>query len=316
MQVNWNSGITEPGSSGSALFSNTGHYVIGQLYGGTTSCTATSGSDFFGRFDLAYTAGLSKYLAATGSGSAPSGPTPSLDYSALWWNPSESGWGMSITQHDSRLFAAWFVYGPSGAPTWVIMSGGTWTTPTSITGTLYSTTGPASTGTFDPSQVKLTAVGSATITFSTQTQAVLSYTVSGISGTKAIQRQDFGTSAATTVASYADLWWTASESGWGISVNQQYNTLFSVIYAYGQYGQPVWYVMPGGAWTGSTTYSGTLYQTSMPAFDYYATAFNTANVTTQPVGTISLQFTSTSTATLTYTVNGQSFTKAITREAF
>jgi len=34
------------------------------------------------------------------------------------------------------------------------------------------------------------------------------------------------------------------------------------------------------------------------------------------VGTMSLQFSNTSTATLTYTVDGQTFTKAIAREPF
>jgi len=324
MEVTWNSGITEPGSSGSALFTSTGHYVIGQLYGGTTSCTKqATGSDFFGRFDAAFTAGLSKYLApsnsgntAPASGSTGSGVTPLHDYSALWWNPSESGWGINITQHDSRIFAAWYVYGPSGTPTWVIMSGGTWTSPTSVTGQLYATTGPPSTVAFNPAAVKVNPVGAATITFSAVDQAVLSYTVNGVSGTKAIQRQDFGVPDATPVASYQDLWWTASESGWGMSIDQQYRTLFSVIYTYGTTGQPVWYVMPGGAWTGPTVYSGPLYATSMPSFNYYSSAFNPANVTIAPVGTISLDFSSTSTATLTFTVNGQAFTKSITRESF
>jgi lysyl endopeptidase len=321
MEVSWNSGVTEPGSSGSALFLNTGHYVIGQLYGGTTSCSTPGvGFDFFGRFDLAFTAGLSKYLAPSGgTTSPPSGATgivPTFDYTALWWNPSESGWGMGITQHASSLFAAWYVYGPNGSPTWLVMPGGAWTSPTSITGDLYSTTGPPSGGPFDASQVTKQRVGSATIAFSAVDQAVLSYTVNGVSGTKAIQRENFGVADGSAVSNYADLWWTSTESGWGLSVNQQYRTLFSVIYTYGPSGEPRWYVMPGGSWTGSTTYSGALYGTSMPAFNYFGAAFNPANISTQAVGTMSIQFSGTDSATLTYTVDGQTFTKAITREPF
>jgi hypothetical protein len=323
MQVNWNSGVTEPGSSGSALFLSTGHYVIGQLYGGTTTCSQPGvGSNFFGRFDLAFTAGLSKYLAPSGGTTAPpSGNTgntivPTQNYTALWWNPSESGWGMSITQHTSTLFAAWYVYGPSGSPTWLVMPGGTWTSPTSITGDLYSTSGPPSTGPFDPNQVTKLRVGSATIAFSAVDQAVLSYTVNGVAGTKAIQREDFGVVDNTTVTSYADLWWTAAESGWGLSVNQQYRTLFTVLYTYGPHGEAEWYVMPGGTWTDGTTYSGALYATQAPAFDYFSAAFNPANISTQAVGTMSMQFTGTGTANLVYSVNGQTFTKAITREPF
>lgn len=322
----WNSGVTEPGSSGSGLFLTSGHYLIGQLYGGTTSCSKPvgSGADFFGRFDLAYRAALSTFLGGApnsgstgqpGGGSAP-GPTgPALDYSAMWWNPSESGWGMSITQHGATMFAAWYIYDHTGTATWLVMPGGTWTSSTSITGDLFATSGPLSTQPFDPSQVNVQRVGTATIAFSAADRAVLSYVVNGVSGTKAIQQQNFGVVDGASTASYADLWWTSTESGWGLSVNQQYATLFSVVYAYDPSGNPMWYVMPGGTWSGST-YSGPLYQTSMPSFDFYSTAFDPSTVQVRSVGTMSIQFSGTQSATLTYTVNGQALVKAITREAF
>ncbi len=54
-EVEWFSGVTEPGSSGAPLF-NANHQVIGQLYGGDSSCTNLTGLDTFGRFDLTYPA--------------------------------------------------------------------------------------------------------------------------------------------------------------------------------------------------------------------------------------------------------------------
>lgn len=51
--VRWSSGVTENGSSGSPLF-NANQQVIGQLYGGTSACTNTSGIDSYGRFDLTF----------------------------------------------------------------------------------------------------------------------------------------------------------------------------------------------------------------------------------------------------------------------
>ena len=79
--VGWNQGITEPGSSGSALFD--GPYVIGQLYGGSGDCT-TPGDDAYGRFDVAYNAGVKSWLspplslavtrAGSGSGTVASAP--------------------------------------------------------------------------------------------------------------------------------------------------------------------------------------------------------------------------------------------------
>lgn len=65
-RVQWSRGTTEGGSSGSALFLN--GYVVGSLYGGATTCTASESSDYFGRFDIAYNAALSQWLnAATSS---------------------------------------------------------------------------------------------------------------------------------------------------------------------------------------------------------------------------------------------------------
>jgi hypothetical protein len=52
-QVQWSSGVTAPGSSGSPLF-NPQKQVIGQLYGGSSSCSFRSGIDEYGRFDRTY----------------------------------------------------------------------------------------------------------------------------------------------------------------------------------------------------------------------------------------------------------------------
>jgi hypothetical protein len=323
MDVQWASGMTEAGSSGSGLFLNNGHYLLGQLYGGDgTSCT-DRGTDTYGRFDVAYRAGLYKFLGGSPSGGAGSGGssspppsvTPTLNYTSLWWNPSESGWGLSINQHNAALFAAWYDYAIGGTPTWLVMPGGTWTSTTSITGDLYATTGTPSGQPYAASQVVTTKVGSATITFQAADRAVLSYTVNGVSGTKAIQQQAFGVSDSTPVASYADLWWNSSESGWGLSIAQQYRTLFSVLYTYGQYGGPAWYVMPGGTWSG-TTYSGPLFRTSAAPGSFYGAAFNAASVGVTAVGTMSIAFSGTGSATLTYSVDGQVFTKSIAREPF
>jgi hypothetical protein len=47
-----NQGVTEGGSSGSALFTSSGRQLIGQLYGGYSSCANPTGADIYGRFDL------------------------------------------------------------------------------------------------------------------------------------------------------------------------------------------------------------------------------------------------------------------------
>lgn len=49
---NWEDGTTEPGSSGSPLF-NQNQLIIGQLYGGTASCSNNI-DDYYGRFDISW----------------------------------------------------------------------------------------------------------------------------------------------------------------------------------------------------------------------------------------------------------------------
>ena len=62
--VTYTAGTTEGGSSGSGVFVSTasGPTLVGQLYGGSSSCTNPSGSNIYGRFDTAYYAGLSPWL--------------------------------------------------------------------------------------------------------------------------------------------------------------------------------------------------------------------------------------------------------------
>lgn len=74
-RVTWSEGTTEGGSSGSALFKD-GTYVIGTLYGGGSSCSATTAPDFYGRFDVAYNAALQTWLSGTTPPTGPTGRVP------------------------------------------------------------------------------------------------------------------------------------------------------------------------------------------------------------------------------------------------
>jgi hypothetical protein len=63
-EVTWQRGTTEGGSSGSAIFARSGdrRYVVGALHGGSASCQNPGGSDFYGRFERAFTAGVRNWL--------------------------------------------------------------------------------------------------------------------------------------------------------------------------------------------------------------------------------------------------------------
>jgi lysyl endopeptidase len=304
--ITWRQGITEGGSSGSGLFTDNGHYLVGQLYGGNGSCTAP-GTDFYGRFDVAYNAGLSQWLGA----SAVPAYTPALDYSDLWWNADQSGWGLSITQHGPALFAAWFVYDSQGNPTWFVMPGGLWSSNTTFTGDIYTARGPDGlAAAFDPAAVVRTRVGSGTLRFASSGQATFSYTVSGTTETRTLTRQPFG-NAATVTGSFGDLWWDAAESGWGLALHEQGQTLFGVWFTYRADGAPQWFVMPGGSWSGDT-YTGTLVRTTGPG--YFGVAFDPSRVTRTPVGTLSIRWVDGAHAIATATVDGVTVVKNITRQ--
>jgi hypothetical protein len=309
--VSWRTGLTEGGSSGSGLFTDNGRYLVGQLFGGSGKCSAP-GTDYYGRFDLAYNAGLSQWLGTT---SASNGATPAADYSDLWWNAAESGWGLSLTQHSGALFGAWFVYDAAGKPTWYVIPGGRWNTSTLFTGDVYAVTGPDPTASaFDPTRVVRTRVGSATLRFTSATQGNFSYTVNGVSESRDITRQPFGNGSAVTDG-FGDLWWNASESGWGLSLHQHGDTLFAIWYSYAPDGSATWFVMPGGTWTAADTYNGTLYRTTAPGA-FFGRAFDAAGVVRRDVGHVTLRFLNSGTALMTYSVDGVFGMKQITRQPF
>ena len=70
--IDWDTGTTEPGSSGSPLFDQN-HHVIGQLHGGAAACGNNS-SDWYGKFSRSWTGGgasssrLSNWLDPIGTG--------------------------------------------------------------------------------------------------------------------------------------------------------------------------------------------------------------------------------------------------------
>ncbi len=185
IEVLWSSGTTEPGSSGGGIWTSAGgqYFLRGGLWGGTALCTNTNGTDNFSRFDQAYSQ-LAPYLATS--------VAPAYDYTDLWWNPSESGWGLNLVQHPTKvIFGVWYTYESDGTRIWYIIPNGSWTSPTTYTGPLYVTSGPGYTKSFDTNQVQVRQVGTATLSFASQATGTFSYSIDGVSGTKSMQRQPY-----------------------------------------------------------------------------------------------------------------------------
>jgi len=121
----------------------------------------------------------------------------SQNFTALWWNASESGWGINVTQQGDILFATLFTYEAGGGTLWLVMSSGVREGTANIfTGDLYRTTGPAFNAVpFDPANVVVTDVGTGTFTFSSTASGTFAYTVNGVTQSKAIERQVYSAPA-------------------------------------------------------------------------------------------------------------------------
>jgi hypothetical protein len=246
----------------------------------------------------------------------------------LWWNApagSESGWGINFAHQGDIIFASWFTYDLTGKGWWLTMTAPKTATNT-YSGALITATGPAFDAIpFNPLQVVGTSVGTGTLTFTDTNNGMFDYTVNGVSQTKTITRQVFGPlptcrfgalSDLGLATNYQDLWWNSppgSESGWGINLTQQGTTIFATWFTYDHDHTPMWLVATMLN-TAPATYAGTLYRTTGPAFN--AVPFNPASVVATSVGTATLTFADGNTANFSYTVNGVSQTKPITREVF
>jgi hypothetical protein len=140
---------------------------------------------------------------------------PATNYSDMWYLPSESGWGVSFVQHsgNNQVYAVWYTYDPrepdpavagNFRPLWIVMAGGTWTTPTTISGPVYVLNGTP----FNQagSSRSINAVGTFTFNFSNASAGTFTYNIAApagipstdpafglpaFSGTKSITRQSF-----------------------------------------------------------------------------------------------------------------------------
>jgi murein DD-endopeptidase MepM/ murein hydrolase activator NlpD len=253
------------------------------------------------------------------------GGAPIPNYSDLWWNPAEPGWGINLSHQGETLFATWFTYQDDGAGMWLAMPQGAAQAGGAFAGALYRTTGvpfslidgaPAS----DPSPA---LVGSARIAFEGPDAAAFSYTVNGVSQQKALQRQRFGAAATCMqtrasrahATNYQDLWWNPSEPGWGINFAHQGDTIFATWFTYGTDGRGMWLVAPDARRAATGEFRGRLYRTRGVAFDRIAGA-PAMTGTPADVGEATISFDDGERARLQYTVDGVAQSKRIERQVF
>ena len=120
--------------------------------------------------------------------------------------------------------------------------------------------------------------------------------------------------AGAAPANYQGLWWNPpAESGWGINFAHQGDIIFATWFTYNSRGDPWWLVAELHRLLGDR-YAGDVWTVTGPPFN--ATPFDPARVTDTIVGRMSVAFDSPAQGSLSYTVNGVSQTKPITRQVF
>lgn len=111
--------------------------------------------------------------------------------SGLWWNASESGWGITVTQQGNIAFVTMFTYDSQGAAVWYVASNCAISTD-NCHGVLYRVSGGrAPTAPWAGAVVSPTAVGNFTLRMTDVNNATITYIVEGISSSKTVTRQVF-----------------------------------------------------------------------------------------------------------------------------
>jgi hypothetical protein len=115
------------------------------------------------------------------------------NFTALWWNPAQNGWGLQMNHVGDLISATWYTYGEDRAPAWFILNasrqpdGG-------YSGALYRGRSGVPFSQINGSQAlgALEEVGSASLRFSDGTTATFSHTQSGVTRSVPITRAQFG----------------------------------------------------------------------------------------------------------------------------
>jgi hypothetical protein len=103
-----------------------------------------------------------------------------MNFTSLWWNPGEPGWGLALSHQRDTTFGILFVYDVQDRPAWYVMSSGVEKTRGTFGGKLYRA-----------ARSRIEEVGSMSLNFSTGNDGVLKYRLDGADVEKDITRQAF-----------------------------------------------------------------------------------------------------------------------------
>ncbi|MSP50206.1 MAG: YHYH protein [Alphaproteobacteria bacterium] len=234
----------------------------------------------------------------------------------LWYTTTAGGRGYAIESNASQLFIGIYTYTSGGDDVWYVAS--CMLGHTTCSGTLQAFTGGttlANLGVANTSPSSGTSPGTYSVTFSSSSAATVTITpTSGSATSYSLVRYPLSGSTVSSTQSWAPesgWWWSPSYSGTGWLIESQGTStsggittsdFFAVGYAYGSTGSPGqanWYVGTGSLLrlsSSTSTWTGDLneYVNGPTLTGSTGTATSAANA-----GTATMQFTSTTTGTIT-----------------
>ena len=103
------------------------------------------------------------------------------NFTALWSNPTDPGWGLAVSHRASGVFAVLFTYDDENRPSWRVMSRGKATAPGIFTGELYRV-----------ARGQVRAIGAMTLRFSAADEGSVAWRMDGTEFRAPLLRQRFG----------------------------------------------------------------------------------------------------------------------------
>jgi hypothetical protein len=220
---------------------------------------------------------------------------PQPPQTGWWYNPAEPGRGFSIEARGNRLFFAAFHYDASGRATWNFAGGATALDGSLFTSDFLSASGGQTlTGVYR--LPGLANAGNLTLAFSDATHGTMSWP----GGNVAIERQPFvpnGLSApAQANVPESGWWWNPQESGRGFFIEWQNGFADLAGYMYDDAGNPTWFIS-AFATPNPRVFEGAWW--SFANGQAMGGAHRPATRTNDNVGSVRIDFTTTTTATMT-----------------
>lgn len=233
-----------------------------------------------------------------------------VDFTDLWFDPRQPGWGVFLDQQGATVFATLFTHDPAGQPTWLFMSNGARQPDGSFAGDLHRTRGPLA-----EALKNVRAVGSFRFEPDSKGErATLTYYVDGGLYTRDLQRLRTGEAPRTCrwsvdghrvpreAANFTALWSNPADPGWGLAVAHQGGTAFAVLFTYDEHNRATWAVMPAGKLDAQGAFVGEVYRA--------------VGERIEAAGQMALSFTSAERGMLRYRLGGTDFRGPIIRQSF